>query len=89
MARTKKSKIAHRYPFQYKGNILLFVLCIIIFFPVGIILAIKNGMILKDNKFLALSYRGSYGWLIFWAVVFFPIAFVLLLINGIDVVEGE
>jgi hypothetical protein len=56
---------------------------------VGIILAIKNGKILKDNKFLALSYRGSYGWLIFWAIVFFPVAFVLLLINGIDVVEGE
>ncbi len=87
MARTKNNNIKHRYPFQYKGNILLFILCIILFFPVGIILAIKNGGILKDKKYLALSYRGSYGWLIFWAILFFPIAFILLLFKGVDIVE--
>lgn len=87
MTRTKSKKVTHRYPFQYKGNIVLFILCIILFFPVGIILAIKNGAIEKDGKYLAFSYRGSYGWLIFWAIVFFPITFILLLINGVDVVE--
>ncbi|OJW48511.1 MAG: hypothetical protein BGO67_04575 [Alphaproteobacteria bacterium 41-28] len=88
MARTKNKKVKHSYPFQYKGNIVLFIICLILFFPVGIILAIKNGVILKDKKYFSLSYRGSYGWLIFWAIIFFPVAFILLLIKGIDVVEG-
>ncbi len=84
---TNTHKVKHSYPFKYKGNVVLFILCIIIFFPVGIILAIKNGVIQRDNKYLALSYRGSYGWLIFWAILFFPLAFILLLIKGVDVVE--
>lgn len=87
MAGPKNKKVKHRYPFKYKGNIVLFILFLIIFFPVAIILAIKNGVILKDNKYFSLSYRGSYGWLIFWAIVFFPVAFILLLLKGVDVVE--
>jgi len=87
MARSKNKKVAHRYPFQYKGNIVLFILFLIIFFPVAIILAIKNGVILKNKKYFSLSYQGSYGWLIFWAIIFFPVAFILLLLKGVDVVE--
>ena len=84
MKHNKKS-----YPLQYTGNIVIFILCAIIFFPVAIILTIKNMRILRENKYQSLFYRGSYGWLIFWTIVFFPIAIILLLINGIDVVEWD
>lgn len=83
------SKIKNRHPIQYNGNIVFFILWILLFPPVGIILAIKNLIFLKNGKYLGLSYRGSYNWLIFWAVIFFPIAFILLLIKGVDVVEGN
>jgi hypothetical protein len=87
MTRKKNAVVKHRYPFQYKGNIVLFVIFLIIFPPIGIVLAIKNLAFLKGEKSFAFSYRGSYGWLIFWAIFFFPIAILLLLIKGIDVIE--
>jgi hypothetical protein len=80
--------VKHRYPLQYTGNVILFIICAILFFPLGIVLAIKNMKILRDNKYLRLSYRGSYGWLIFWTILFFPIAILMLLINGVDIEEG-
>ena len=84
MAKIKKS-----YPLQYTGNIIIFIICLIIFFPVALIIAIKNLRVLKGKKYKSLSYRGSYGWLIFWTILFFPIAIILLLINGIDMVEWK
>jgi len=83
------SKIKKSYPLQYTGNIIIFIICLIIFFPVALILAIKNLRVLKGKKYQSLSYRGSYGWLIFWTILFFPIAIILLLINGLDVVEWK
>ena len=83
----KITKIKHQYPFQYRGNIFLFIIFLILFLPVGIILGIKNGVFVKDGKYVALSYRGSYGWLIFWAILFFPLSFILLLIKGVDIVD--
>ena len=85
----KNKEIKHLYPFQYKGNTVLFILLLIFFFPLGIILAIKNGVFLKKGKYFAFSYRGSFGWLIFWAILFFPLAFILIFVNGIDVIEGS
>ena len=82
-------KIKNSYPFEYTGNIVILVLCIIFFFPVALILALKNVRVLKGNKVQALAYRGSYGWLIFWTIVFFPIAIILLLINGVDLEEWD
>ncbi|MBS0271744.1 MAG: hypothetical protein JSR85_03755 [Proteobacteria bacterium] len=87
MKRSKNTNIKHRYPFKYRGSIFWFIVFLIIFFPIGIILGIKNGALIKDEKILYFSYRGSYGWLIFWAIIFFPISFILILINGVDVVE--
>ncbi len=81
------NKVKKHYPFEYNGNIIIFILCIIIFFPVALILALKNLRVLKGEKYQSLFYRGSYGWLIFWTIVFFPIAIILLLINGVDLVE--
>jgi hypothetical protein len=84
MRKTKES-----YPFKYTGNIVIFILCIIIFFPVALVLALKNLRVLKGKKYQFLSYHGSYGWLIFWTIIFFPIAIILLLINGVDLVESN
>ena len=82
-------KIKKHYPLQYTGSIIIFILCLIIFFPVALILALKNVRILREKKFESLHYRGSYGWLIFWTIIFFPIAIILFLINGVDLVEWE
>lgn len=83
------SKIKHRYPLQYTGNIVIFIICVLLFLPLGLVLALKNGRILKEGKYLSLAYQGSYGWLIFWTILFFPIAILMLLIKGIDVVEWK
>lgn len=83
------AKIKKNYPLEYTGNIIIFVLCLIIFFPVALVLAMKNMRVLRENKYESLSYRGSYGWLIFWTIVFFPIAIILVLINGVDLVEWD
>lgn len=82
-------KIKQSYPLVYTGNIFLLILFIIIFFPVALVLALKNLRILKGKKYQGLVYRGSYGWLIFWTILFFPIAIILLLINGVDFVEWD
>lgn len=90
MTKIKKShKIQKSYPMVYKGNIIILVLCFIVFFPVALILLIKNLKILREDQYQSLYYRGSYGWLIFWTIVLFPIAIILLLINGMDVVEED
>ena len=81
------NRIKYHFPLQYTGSLVLFVLCILLFLPVGVILAIKNMKIMRKDTYLALSYRGSYGWLIFWGILFFPIALLLLLLKGVDVIE--
>ena len=80
-------KIKKSYPMEYTGNIIILILCLLIFFPIALILLLKNLRVLRDDKYQSLSYRGSYGWLIFWTIVFFPIAIILILVNGVDVVE--
>ena len=75
--------------FQYTGNIVILILCFLLFFPVALVLMLKNLRMLRGKKYAACSYRGSYGWLIFWTIFFFPIAIILLIINGIDMVEGK
>lgn len=87
IAKTKKTK--QSYPFVYTGNIIILVLCILIFFPVALVLALKNVRVLKGKTYQGYEYQGSYGWLIFWTIIFFPIAILLLLINGVDLVEWE
>lgn len=83
------NNIQKSYPFQYTGNIAILIICAILFFPVALILLLKNLRVQRGNTYSFLSYRGSYGWLIFWTIFFFPIAIILLLINGMDLVERE
>jgi hypothetical protein len=81
----KKTKQA--YPLKYTGNIIILILCLLIFFPVALVLLFKNLRVLRDKNYQYLEYHGSYGWLIFWTIFLFPIALILLLINGADLVE--
>lgn len=83
------TKIKKQYPLEYTGNIIILILCLVIFFPIALILVLKNLRVLREKKYQSLSYRGSYGWLIFWTIIFFPIAIILLLINGVDLVEWD
>ena len=83
------NRIKYHFPPHYTGNMILFVLCIIFFLPLGVVLAIKNMKIIRKDMFLSLSYRGSYGWLFFWAILFFPVALLMLLLKGVDVIEWD
>lgn len=87
MATRKKPNIKKRYPLKYRGSIFWFIFFLIIFFPIAIVLFIKNSAILMENQYFRFNYDGSYGWLYFWAIFFFPIAIILVFLNGIDIVE--
>jgi hypothetical protein len=91
LVRKKKQMpiIKKSYPLQYKGNIVIFIIFLLLFFPIALVLAMKNLSVLRGNKYESLSYKGSYGWLIFWTIIFFPIAIILFLINGVDVIEED
>ncbi|MBX9621483.1 MAG: hypothetical protein K2X28_05600 [Alphaproteobacteria bacterium] len=89
MGTKKNSTVRKKYPLKYQGNLVIFVLSLILFFPLAFVLAMKNGVFLKNNVYYSFSYNGSYGWLIFWTLLFFPVAIVLGLINGIDLVEEK
>lgn len=89
MALKKKPKVKNRYPFKYRGSLFWFIFFLILFFPIAMVLFVKNAAILKDSEYLSFSYHGSYGWLFFWSILFFPIAILLLFLNGVDVVEEE
>lgn len=87
---TKKNVVKRKkYPLKYEGNLVIFILSFILFFPLAIVLAMKNGVFLKNNSYYSFSYNGSYGWLIFWTLLFFPVAIVLVAIKGVDLVEEK
>jgi hypothetical protein len=83
----RSTKVAS--PFRYDGNLFLLILCLIIWFPVGLLMLIKHGRMCSQKSSFNCYYHGSWGWLYFWAILFFPIAIVLLLIKGIDVIEEQ
>lgn len=78
-----------KYPIKYRGNIVLLVLFLILWFPIALVLLFKNAYIPKKNKIIYVSYHGNYFWLFFWAIFFFPIAMILIFIVGFDQVEEE
>jgi hypothetical protein len=88
--RTKVIKITKIYcPKWYGGNLFFLILFLIIWFPIGILLLMRNGSITKENSRFYLRYHGSWGWLYFWGFLFFPITVILLLVKGIDIIEEE
>ena len=85
---TKKHVVTRKkYPLKYEGSLVMFILSFILFFPLAIVLAMKNGVFLKNNSYYSFFYNGSYGWPIFWTLLFFPVAIILVVINGVDLVE--
>lgn len=78
-----------KYPFSYKGNVILLIIFILLIFPLGVTLLLLNTTVRSKNTYYSLSYRGSRGWLIFWSVVFFPVAIILGAINGFDMISRE
>ena len=76
-------------PRWYSGNLFFLILFLIIWFPIGILLLMRNGSITKENSRFYLHYHGTWGWLYFWGFLFFPVAVILLLIKGVDVIEEE
>lgn len=82
---TKNTK--YIYPLKYDGNILILIVCLIIWFPLTFVLLMKNCRWQKKDSQLYLSYRGSYNWLYFWAILFFPIILILLFAKGVDIIE--
>jgi len=76
----------YKYPFSYKGNIILLVLLLFFWPPVGFLLLLFNTAVHLHGETSSLSYRGSEGWLIFWSIVFFPVAIVLAALRGFDVI---
>ncbi len=83
--KTRKTRIS--YPLRYEGNLFILIVLLIIWPPLGLILWVKNGSLIKAHSRFFIDYHGHYFWLFFWAILFFPIAIVLFLLNGADWVE--
>lgn len=83
----KTVKRTYKLPFKYKKNLFWGLFFLIFWLPLGVILCIKNGCLIKENVSLYFQYRGSWGWVYFWSIVFFPIAIILLFFQGLDVME--
>lgn len=91
MKKTRKTTRVVRFscPIRYQGNLFFLILFLIVWLPLGILLALKNASIAKETSRFYICYQGKWGWLFFWGIFFFPIAILLLLIKGVDVVEEE
>ena len=87
MATRRTPNIKKRYPLKYRGSVFWFIFFLIFFFPIAIVLFIKNATILKEDHYYSFCYNGAYGWLFFWVIIFFPIAIILLFLNGVDIIE--
>lgn len=81
--------VIYRYPFKYIGNIVLLIAALLLWFPLGVVLLIKNLRIFTKHSIVGLFYHGEYAWLYFWAIVFFPIMIALVITNGVSVVEAD
>ncbi len=75
-----------KYPFSYKGNIVLLILFLFIWPPLGFLLLLFNTEVHVHGETSYLKYRGSTGWLIFWSIVLFPLAIILAAIRGFDII---
>lgn len=91
MKQTRKTTRIVKFssPIRYQGNLLFLILFLLVWLPVGMLLALKNARLATESSTFYLLYQGKWGWLFFWGVLFFPIAILLLLVKGVDVVEEE
>lgn len=79
----------YSYPLGYQGNKILFIICAIIWPPLGVFLCLKNEFIIKSKHKFSLSYSGKWFWVLLFSIIFFPISVVLAVLNGFDVIEEE
>ena len=77
------------YPLSYVGNVFFLILFSICWPPLGVLLGVKNGRVVKKTSTFRIHYRGSWGWLLIWSIFFFPIAIILVFVKGVDVLEEE
>lgn len=84
-----KRTIKFSSPLRYQGNLFFLILLFVVWFPIGVLLLIKNGYIVQEMSKFSLEYQGKWRWVFFWGVFFFPVAFLLLFLKGIDVIEEE
>lgn len=91
MKQTQKTTRVVKFscPIRYRGNLFFLILFLLVWLPVGILLALKNARFATESSTFYLSYHGTWGWLFFWGILFFPVAILLLLFKGIDVIEEE
>ncbi|PIZ32490.1 MAG: hypothetical protein COY39_05315 [Alphaproteobacteria bacterium CG_4_10_14_0_8_um_filter_37_21] len=75
--------------FKYRGSVFWLIFFLIIFFPIGLVLLMKNLARVKTSTTSYLEYGGSWKWVFFWAIFFFPIAFILLFFNGLSLIEEQ
>ncbi|MBP9752654.1 MAG: hypothetical protein KBD31_02450 [Proteobacteria bacterium] len=75
--------------YGYRGSFFWLIVFFILFFPIGILLLMRNTVKRKDGKIYFLEYQRSWKWIFFWGIVFFPIAFFLFIFNGISFVEED
>ena len=75
--------------FKYRGSIFWLIFFLILFFPIAIILLIRNLARIKNDTTYYVEYSGSWKWVFFWGVLFFPIAFILLFFNGLSLIEEQ
>jgi hypothetical protein len=87
MKKQKTTTIKFSSPIRYKGSLILLILFLILWFPLGVLMLLKNGYLIQRTSNLSLNYHGHWGWLYFWGIIFFPVAFVLLALRGTDIVQ--
>lgn len=84
----EKKTITHfSSPLTYEGNLFFLILFLILWLPVGLLMLMRHGRIVKRESKFSLHYCGSWGWLLFWGLFFFPISILLLLMKGVEVIE--
>ncbi len=84
---TQKKQAVFPFQFQYRGNLFILVLFLLIWVPLGFTLLTLNSSWAKHSSRFYLRYEGSRGWLLFWALCCFPIAIVLGLLKGVTLIE--
>lgn len=68
---------------KYNGNLIFLFLAFVLFFPIAILIMLKNGQyISSEKKTYHFAYSGSWSWLIFFTIFIFPLAIFLLATKG-------
>jgi hypothetical protein len=84
-----KRAIKFAFPSCYRGNLFWLIVFLILLLPLGLVLLLRNGYIVRGNSILYVRYAGKWGWLFFWSIFFFPVTLLLFIFKGTEVIEEE